>query len=124
MTDLLSAIFGLSFAAGPVLTAFGPSFADAAGILILLGFDQLIGVIFGIAGYLLVMTGHQVTAARVIVGCAVLNLALTFVMTPRFGLLGAGLATTITTLVRCYLLTARMRSSLGLSLAPWPITRR
>ena len=114
----------LSVAAGPVLSAFGPSFADAAGILILLGFDQLIGVIFGIAGYLLVMTGHQVTAARVIVGCAVLNLALTFVLTPRFGLLGAGLATTITTLVRCYLLMAQMRASLGLSLAPWPTTRR
>jgi O-antigen/teichoic acid export membrane protein len=113
----------LAFAAGPVLKAFGPSFADAAPVLILLAFDQLIGVIFGIAGYLLVMTGHQVTAARVIVGCAVLNLALTFVLTPRFGLMGAGIATTITTLVRCYLLMARMRTSLGLSLAPWTTTR-
>jgi O-antigen/teichoic acid export membrane protein len=110
----------LSVAAGPVLSAFGPSFADASGLLILLGFDQLVGVIFGIAGYLLVMTGHQVTAARVIIGCAVLNLALTFVLTPRFGLMGAGIATTITTLVRSYLLTTRMRAALGLSLAPWP----
>jgi O-antigen/teichoic acid export membrane protein len=110
----------LAFAAGPVLSAFGPSFADASGLLILLGFDQLVGVIFGIAGYLLVMTGHQVTAARVIIGCAVLNLALTFVLTPRFGLMGAGVATTITTLVRSYLLTTRMRAALGLSLAPWP----
>jgi O-antigen/teichoic acid export membrane protein len=117
-------LIALSFAAGPVLSAFGPSFADAAPILVLLGFDQLIGVIFGIAGYLLVMTGHQVTAARVIIGCAVLNLALTFVLTPRFGLMGAGVATTITTLVRCYLLMARMRASLGLSLAPWAPTRR
>ena len=117
-------LIALSFAAGPVLSAFGPSFAEAAPILILLGFDQLIGVIFGIAGYLLVMTGHQVTAARVIIGCAVLNLALTFVLTPRFGLMGAGVATTITTLVRCYLLMAQMRASLGLSLAPWRTTRR
>ena len=72
----------LVFAARPVLAAFGPSFADASGLLILLGFDQLVGAIFGIAGYLLVMTGHQVTAARVIIGCAALNLALTFVLTP------------------------------------------
>ena len=114
----------LGFAAGPALKAFGPSFADAAPILVLLGFDQLIGVIFGIAGYLLVMTGHQVTAARVIIGCAALNLVLTFALTPRFGLMGAAIATTITTLVRCYLLMARMRSSLGLSLAPWPATRQ
>ena len=106
--------------AKPVLRAFGPSFADASGLLILLGFDQLVGAIFGIAGYLLVMTGHQVTAARVIIGCAVLNLALTLILTPTLGLMGAGLATTITTLTRSYLLMTRMRSALGLSLSPWP----
>ena len=106
--------------AKPVLRAFGPSFADASGLLILLGFDQLVGAIFGIAGYLLVMTGQQVTAARVIIGCAVLNLALTLILTPTLGLIGAGLATTITTLTRSYLLMTRMRSALGLSLSPWP----
>jgi len=109
----------LIVAAKPVLSAFGPSFADASGLLILLGFDQLIGAIFGIAGFLLVMTGHQVMAARVIIGCAVLNLALTFTLTPLMGLMGAGLATTLTTLVRSYLLMTRMRRGLGLSLAPW-----
>jgi O-antigen/teichoic acid export membrane protein len=110
--------------AKPVLRAFGDSFADASGLLILLGFDQLVGAIFGIAGYLLVMTGNQVTAARVIIGCAVLNLALTLVLTPTLGIMGAGLATTITTLTRAYLLTARMRSALGLSLSPWPTALR
>jgi len=105
--------------ARPVMSAFGPSFADASWLLVLLGFDQLIGALFGIAGYLLVMTGHQVTAARVIVGCAILNLLLTFVLTPWLGTMGAGLATTLTTLARCYLLVTRMRSALGLSLSPW-----
>jgi O-antigen/teichoic acid export membrane protein len=114
----------LVVAARPVLSAFGPSFEDASGLLILLGFDQLVGAIFGIAGYLLVMTGHQVTAARVIVGCSLLNLALTFALTPLLGAMGAGLATTITTLVRAYLLTTRMRAALGLSLAPWPARSR
>lgn len=114
----------LALAARPVLRAFGPTFADASGLLILLGFDQLVGAIFGIAGYLLVMTGHQVTAARVIVACAVLNLALTFTLTPLMGIMGAGLATTITTLVRSILLTSRMRAVLGLSLAPWKVTPR
>jgi O-antigen/teichoic acid export membrane protein len=110
--------------AKPVLRAFGPAFADASGLLILLGFDQLIGAIFGIAGYLLVMTGNQVTAARVIIGCAVLNLALTLALTPRLGLMGAGIATTITTLARSYVLTSRMRRALGLSLAPWSVQSR
>ena len=66
---LLSApvLLGLVFGAAPLLSAFGPSFTDASGLLILLGFDQLIGAIFGVSGYLLVMTGHQVTAARVII---------------------------------------------------------
>jgi O-antigen/teichoic acid export membrane protein len=111
----------LVVAARPVLRAFGPSFADASGLLILLGFDQLVGAIFGIAGFLLVMTGHQVMAARVIIGCAALNLALTFTLTPLMGIMGAGLATTITTLVRSYLLVTRMRQALGLTLAPWRV---
>jgi len=67
------------------------------------------------------MTGHQVTAARVIIGCAVLNLVLTFILTPVLGMMGAGLATTITTLVRSYLLVTRMRTALGLSLSPLPL---
>ena len=112
-------LIALVIAARPLLSAFGPSFADVSWLLILLGFDQLVGAIFGIAGYLLVMTGHQVTAARVIIGSAVLNLVLTFVLTPLFGLMGAGVATTITTIVRCYLLTTSMRTALRLSLAPW-----
>jgi O-antigen/teichoic acid export membrane protein len=111
----------LVVAAKPLLRAFGPSFADVSGLLILLGFDQLVGAIFGIAGFLLVMTGHQVLAARVIIGCAALNLALTFTLTPLMGLMGAGLATTITTLVRSYLLVTRMRKALGLMLAPWHV---
>ena len=114
-------LFALVLAAKPVLRAFGPSFADASGLLILLGFDQLVGAIFGIAGFLLVMTGHQVMAARVIIGCAALNLALTFTLTPLMGIMGAGLATTITTLVRSYLLVTRMRKALGLTLAPWKV---
>lgn len=114
-------LFVLVVAAKPVLGAFGPAFADASGLLILLGFDQLVGAIFGIAGFLLVMTGHQVMAARVIVGCAGLNLALTFTLTPLMGIMGAGLATTITTLVRSYLLVTRMRKALGLTLAPWRV---
>ena len=112
----------LVVAARPVLSAFGPTFADASWLLILLGFDQLVAAIFGIAGYLLVMTGHQVTAARVIIGSAVLNLVLTFILTPMFGLMGAAAATTVTTIARSYLLTTSMRAALGLSLAPW--TRR
>ena len=113
-----SVLLVLIVGARPVLSAFGPGFADASWLLVLLGFDQLIGALFGISGYLLVMTGHQVTAARVIIGCAVLNLVLTFILTPLLGMMGAGLATTITTLIRSYLLVTRMRSSLGLSLSP------
>ena len=47
------------------------------------------------------------------------HVALTYLLTPMFGLMGAGAATTITTLVRSYLLTTSMRTALGLSLAPW-----
>lgn len=110
----------LMIGARPILSAFGPSFTEASGLLRLLGFDQLVGAIFGISGSLLVMTGHHVTAARVIIGCAILNLALTFALTPILGAMGAGIATTIATIVRSYLLATRLRDALRVSLSPWP----
>ena len=81
--------------AGPlVLDAYGSAFAAGYPVLLILSIVQVAGAMMGgLAGYLLTMTGHEWQASRVIVGSALLNLALTIVLTPLLGIVGAALAT-------------------------------
>src|SRR5207247_10738470 len=85
----------LLFVACPlVLYAYGPAFAAGYPVLLILSIVQVAGAMMGgLAGYLLTMTGHEWQVSRVIVGSALLNLALTIVLTPLLGIVGAALAT-------------------------------
>lgn len=89
---LLVAI-GLFVFAEPVLHLFGSEFVAAKWALMALCLGQLVNVGTGSVGYLLTMTGHQNQCA-VVVGCsALLNLLLNLIGIPRFGILGAAMAT-------------------------------
>jgi O-antigen/teichoic acid export membrane protein len=106
----------LLFAAGRVvLHAYGPAFVDAYPIVLLLSVAQLASVTVGIPGALLPMTGHEWEASRVIVGTALLNLALTFVLTPAFGVVGAATATLVAALTRVAVLRWYARRYLGVT---------
>jgi O-antigen/teichoic acid export membrane protein len=116
----------LLFATGPfVLGAYGVAFAGAYPILIVLSVASVGGAIVGaLSGYLLTMTGHEWEASRVIVGTALLNLVLTFILTPAFGAVGAALATAGAGLTRAELLRRRARRYLGVAVLPYfPVDR-
>jgi len=98
-----------------VLRAYGPAFVDAYPIVLLLSVAQLAGVTIGIPGALLPMTGHEWEAGRVIVGTALLNLALTSVLTPAFGVVGAATATLVAALTRVAVLRWYARRYLGVA---------
>jgi O-antigen/teichoic acid export membrane protein len=103
-----------------VLSAYGASFADAYPVLLVLGAVQLVGAMFGgISGYLLTMTGHEWEASRVIVGTALLNLALTFILTPTLGIVGAALATAGAGFTRQELLRRLVRRYVGVAVLPY-----
>src|SRR5207247_298858 len=83
----------------------GPAFADGYPVLAVLSAGAGVGATLGIiSGFLLTMTGHEQAASRMVVGTAVLNLALTFVLTPTFGIVGAAVATVVAGLGRVWLL--------------------
>ena len=110
----------LSTAGHVVLRAYGAAFVDAYPILLVLSCLTLVGAMFGaLSGYLLTMTGHEWEASRVIVGTALLNLVLTFALTPAFGAVGAALATSGAGLVRTQLLRQRVRRYLGVAVLPY-----
>jgi O-antigen/teichoic acid export membrane protein len=74
------------------LYLYGPQFSDARLTLAILSAAQLFDVAIGSVGILLIMTGHERDAAISIAIGAAANIALTFVLVPRWGSEGAAVA--------------------------------
>lgn len=81
----------------PILGIFGPEFVDGYGALAILAVGQLANALAGPVGLLMTMTGHQNAAARILAVSAAVNLVLLLVLTPRFGIEGAAVASAIST---------------------------
>jgi O-antigen/teichoic acid export membrane protein len=97
-----------------LLGLYGESFVAAYPVMIVLSMSQLIAASVGmLVGYLLTMTDHQKTASKIIGATAVLNLALTLLLTSQFGIMGTATATTIATLARSVALLFAVRRLLG-----------
>jgi O-antigen/teichoic acid export membrane protein len=84
----------LWFAAGPLLPlVFGPAIVGVLPILGILLVGQVIASGAGSQIYLLTMSGQETSAAIVLIGFALADLAVSVMLVPPFGLSGAALAT-------------------------------
>ena len=79
-----------------LLALFGTSFLDARSALLVLILGRTFGALCGSTNLLLSMTGHQIVVAKVVGVSAALDLLLHLVLVPRFGILGAATATSVT----------------------------
>ena len=115
-------LLGLIILGHWLLRLFGhtdASFETAFPALVVLGFSQLVVASVGmLAGTIMSMTGHQRTAAKIIGGSAAFNLALSLLLTPRFGLVGAAVATLAATVLRSATLAVYIRRVLSVSILP------
>jgi O-antigen/teichoic acid export membrane protein len=85
--------------AGPLLTIFGEDFTVGAQGLIILAFGSLFNASTGTNGSMITMTGHsRVTLANSITSLVV-SLGLDVLLIPRWGIVGAALAVTLTTVL-------------------------
>lgn len=75
-----------------VLTWVGPQFVEAAPLLRIIALAQLVNVACGSVGFVLNMTGQERLMRNISLSCAMLSLALFFVLIPALGTLGAALA--------------------------------
>ena len=108
---MLVMIFGGHF----LLSLFGPAYLSAYTVLIILMGAQLVIALSGsLAGYLLTMTMHQNAAAWIMGGAALLNLILTLILTPLYGIIGTAVATFVTALSRSVALTLFIHKNMGL----------
>jgi O-antigen/teichoic acid export membrane protein len=110
-------------AAPLVLHAFGPEFSAAADALRILMVGQLVNAFCGPVGTLLVMTGRQWQAARVLTIAVVVDVVLFAVLIPVLGLNGAAIATTTCTACWNFGMLIYARRQLGVWSLPGAVTR-
>jgi O-antigen/teichoic acid export membrane protein len=103
---------GVIVLAGPLLHLFGADFKGGETALILIVIGQLGYAAMGLAGMVLVMTGHETWLTKGVLVGAVANVALNALLIPPYGLNGAAAGSTIATLLMnaCLVYFARRRA--------------
>jgi O-antigen/teichoic acid export membrane protein len=86
-------VAGLLTLGYPLLWLFGPEFTAAYPVMFILAAGLLLQALAGPAQSLLVVTGHQNATAITMVLSVFLNAALNLMLIPRFGIVGAAMAT-------------------------------
>lgn len=76
-----------------LLSLFGEEFLKGASVLILLCLGQLINSLSGSVGLILQMIGKQKVYQNIVTIALIINISLNFVLTPKFGAMGAAMAT-------------------------------
>ena len=82
--------------ARPMMGIFGPAFEPGAGVLAIGAVGQLVNCSVGSVGFLLMMSGQQMQMMKIQGVNAVLMIAVSLLLVPRFGVMGAALASAIT----------------------------
>ena len=118
----LPALIAVLLSGQLVLKWFGPEFVTAYPVLAILSIGYTLNALWGyLWGYIPTMTGFQKDGILLAVVSAAINLALTVVLTPRFGMIGAATATTLAVTIRCILVTLAVYHRLGFW--PWTVFR-
>lgn len=89
----------LIFGGGWILGLYGDEFVEGHLALIILVASQIANALSGPVGSLLHMTGHQRAASRITTICFMLAIVLNLVLIPPLGMLGAAIATGLTTTI-------------------------
>ena len=76
----------------PLLSLFGKEFTQANQILWLLLAGQVINIATGPVGVLMIMSSHTIQLKQFTLLVLVIHFSLTFILTPKFGALGAAIA--------------------------------
>ena len=106
---------GIVIFGNTVLQIFGQDFTLGYSALAILVVGQTITGLVGPIGFLMTMTGHQNIAAWITGLCAILNGILNFLLIPVYGMEGAAIATTVTIIIRNFVMVWYVWSNLRLS---------
>ena len=94
---IVPVVLVIIFAASDVMTVlFGPNYTSGATVLLILAIGQFVNIATGASGVILIMTGHQTAWFRLSVVIMVTSVALNLALIPRWGIIGAAVATATT----------------------------
>lgn len=97
------------FAGDWLLALYGQEFRAAYFALLILAGGQVVNTITGPVGFVMTMTGHQKQAMTILILMIPANLLLNSLLIPEFGIEGAAVATTATTVTHNLLMLAYVR---------------
>lgn len=78
----------------PLLELFGADFVQAYPALLILLIGGVVNAFTGVVAYLLTLTGRQMHGLAIFAGALGVSLALNLLLIPRFGMVGAAIAST------------------------------
>jgi O-antigen/teichoic acid export membrane protein len=108
----------------PILSLFGAEFRAAAPALAVLASGQFVNVATGSVGYLLAMTGRERLLRNAVAAAAAVNLVLILLLVPRFGLIGAAIASAAALAAQNLLAAVLVWRAMGIITLPfWPRPR-
>ncbi|EIV2912818.1 TPA: oligosaccharide flippase family protein [Serratia marcescens] len=96
-----------------IMSFFGKDFIEGASLLKILTIGQLVSVLTGSAGYLLMMSGHEKDVQKVFLFSAPLIFILIMTLTPIWGIVGTAWATSITISVQSLITVFFVKRRLG-----------
>jgi len=97
LTALIASPVVILFLLSPewVMGFFGSQFVAGGTALAILAVGQFVNVAMGSVGYLLIMSGHERLMRNAVTLTAILNIILNLFFIPRFGIVGAAVATAL-----------------------------
>jgi O-antigen/teichoic acid export membrane protein len=101
-----------------VMNLFGPRFAEGGPALAVLAIGQFINVVTGSVGWILIMCGYERLLRNNLAVCAAMCVGLNLLLVPRFGYLGAAVATAVTLLVQMLVAAVMVWYKLGIVTMP------
>jgi O-antigen/teichoic acid export membrane protein len=84
---------------GFLLGIFGQEFTAGTSTLIILAVGQVFGAFSGATIHILNMTGYEKLSRNILLSTATINLILNYILVPRYGMTGAAIATSISTIL-------------------------
>ena len=108
----------------PFLWLFGPKFVDGYALMFILAVGLLSRAAIGPVERLLNMLGEQRACALVYAFAFATNLGCCFILIPRFGAMGAAIATSLAVLAESIMLFFVTRWRLGLHVLIWSRSRK
>ncbi|MES2119077.1 MAG: oligosaccharide flippase family protein [Pseudomonadota bacterium] len=108
----------------PLLGLFGPGFDTAYPVLVALTIGGLVNAFTGVVAYMMTLTGRERPALAIFAGALAISVLFNLLLIPRFGALGAAIASSSATAAWNLAMLVYVRRTLGIDASALALARR